>query len=283
MDSIRLQLMEYLPSLSFLIVYVLLFVFAKIIYKLQAPYNVDDELTTKDNAALAVSLSGYFCAFTIIFIGTLLGPTQGLQTDLVHLGAYALLGVILLHLSYWINDKVLLYQFSNRKEIIEDKNVGTAAVQFASYVSSGLIIAGALNGQGGSILTALAFFALGQCVLILFSYIYNFITPYCIHDEIEKDNVAAGLGFGGALLGLGIILMKGVSGDFISWIFNFQKFWMYAVLIIIFLVGIRLFFDKVVLLKSDLNHEIKNDRNIGAGWLEAVCSVCFSVILFYVF
>ncbi|MEZ4847611.1 MAG: DUF350 domain-containing protein [Bacteroidia bacterium] len=47
--------------------------------------------------------------------------------------------------------------------------------------------------------------------MVLFAFLYVKLTPYSVHDEIEKDNVAAGLGFAGGLISIGIIVMKGVS------------------------------------------------------------------------
>ena len=194
-------------------------------------------------------------------------------------GGYALLGIILLNLSRVINDRLILHRFSNVKEIIEDRNAGTGAVQFGSYMASGLIVAGAVHGEGGGIHTVLVFFLLGQAALIGFTKIYDWITPFDLHDEIERDNVAVGAAFGGTLLAVGIILMKGASGNFISWGENLSLFAVDVTLIFILLPMMRYFFDKVLLPRASLNHEIQHDRNLGAGILEMVSAISFSVIL----
>ena len=61
-----------------------------------------------------------------------------------------------------VNDKIILHNFKNVKELVDDKNVGAGAVQAGSYIASGLIIAGSIHGEGGGLLTAIAFFVLGQ-------------------------------------------------------------------------------------------------------------------------
>ena len=270
-----------IPVISFLALYLVTFLVAKWIYNLLTPYDCNEQLTQKDNQAVAVGFAGYIIGITIIFIGTAIGPTKGLQMDLITVGGYSLLGILCLKLAYFINDKLILNQFSNTKEVIEDKNVGTGVVQCGSYISSACIIAGAVNGEGGGIVTLLAFFGLGQLALILFAKVYEKLTPYSIHKQIEQDNVAAGVGFAGALVGLGIILMKASAGNFISWQHNLSKFGYYTCLAIVLLVIVRIFFDKLVLSKADLNKEIKQDKNTGAAILEAVSAICFASILFF--
>lgn len=257
------------------------FVIAKWANDFLTPYGIDVQLVEHDNVALALSLSGYIAATMIIIIAALLGPTAGLQKDIIYVGGYSLLGVALLNLARVINDKLTLYKFCNVKEIIEDRNAGTGAVQCGAYIASGLIVAGAIHGEGGGIITALVFFFLGQAILILFTFLYNVITPFDIHDEIENDNVAAGVAFGGTLVALGVILMNGSKGDFISWEHNLSKFALSAIAAFIVLPMARYFIDKMVLSGSDLNHEIAKDRNLGAGLLEMTVAISFSALLFF--
>ncbi len=272
---------EILHGGSLILLYMLTLLLSKMVYDYFTPYKVDEELHEKDNVALATSMAGYFGATSIIFVGSLLGPSKGILEDLMAVGAYAILGIFLLNLSRLINDRFILHRFSNVKEIIEDRNVGTGAVQFGSYFASGLIVAGAIHGEGGGLHTLLAFFVLGQIALILFTKIYNWITPFDIHDEIERDNVAAGVAFGGTLIAVGIILMKGASGNFVDWGHNLSIFAMDVVLVFILLPTVRFFFDKIMMPKACLDHEIQHDQNLGAGLLEMVGAISFSVILLF--
>lgn len=265
---------------------ILLFMFVLLLAKeandFVTPYKVDEELHEKDNVALATSMAGYLGATTIIFIGAFLGPSKGILEDLVSVGGYSLLGIILLNLSHVINDRFILYRFCNVKEIIEDRNVGAGAVQFGSYMASGLIVAGSIHGEGGGIASIVVFYTLGQVALIFFTWFYNKITPFDIHDEIEQGNAAVGVALGGTLMAVGIILMKGASGNFVSWGDNLSIFAMDAALVFILLPMVRFFFDKIIMPNASLNHEIQHDRNLGAGLLEMVGAISFSVILLFV-
>ncbi len=279
----------------FLVLYLVTILVAKWFKDLLTPYDLDEHLTDKDNIAVAVSVAGYFAGVTIVYLGALIGPSKGLGEDLMAIGSYTLLGLLLLNLSRLINDKLILHRFSNEKELIEDHNAGTGAVVMGSYIASALIIAGAIHGdiaheaiQESSIseevmgvVTALSFFLLGQLVLILFGWLYEKVTAYKVHEEIEKDNTAAGLGFAGGLIAIGVIIMKGVGGDFIGWQENLLRLAGDIGFILVFLVIVRIFFDRVIIPRGDLHEEIARDKNIGAGLLEMVMAISFSVVLYF--
>ena len=270
---------EILHGGSLILLYIFILFASKMINDLLSPFKMGEELTQKDNVALSISMGGYLGATTIIFAGAFLGPSQGILQDLVAVGGYSIMGILLLNLSRIINDRLILYKFSNVKEIIEDRNAGTGAVQGGTYIASGLIVAGAIHGEGGGVPIALVFFALGQVALIIFTWVYNFITPFDIHEEIEKDNVAAGIAFGGTLIAVGIILMKAASGNFISWKSDLSVFGLNVILIFILLPVVRFFFDKLIIPGASLDHEIQFDQNLGAGLLEMVVAISFSIIL----
>jgi uncharacterized membrane protein YjfL (UPF0719 family) len=282
------NLNQLILDVGLLILFFVLILLAKIINNLLSPYSIDTELTQKDNNALSISLCGYFLAITFIFIGAMIGPQHEIvnmdviKQDLIGTAKYVLLGILLLNISRFINDKLILYKFSNVKEIIEDRNSGTGAAQFGSYVASGLIIAGSVHGEGGGVLTTIAFFALGQVALVVFTYLYNLITPFDIHKEIENDNVAAGIAFGGILTSLGIVLMTATSGNFYSWKENLTFFAIDSILICVLLPLGRFLFDKLIIPNSSLNHEISHDRNNGAALLEAVFAISIASVLCFI-
>ena len=277
------SLFDQLVSVGlFLLLFFVIFSVAKMVYEIMTPYQINKHLLEHDNFALALSLGGYFVSVTIVFLGALAGPGQDLFVDLMTVGGYSLLGIFLLNLSRYLNDKVILRKFSNAKEIIEDHNAGVGVVQLGSYISSALMVAGSINGEGGGPFTALIFFGLGQVVMLLMAGIYNALVSYDIHEELEKDNVAAGIGFAGTLVAVGVILFSSLAGHFVSWEENLKYFALDAAIAFTTLPLFRLFFDKILISQADLNDEIKNDRNCGAAFLELVITVCFAIVLLFV-
>jgi uncharacterized membrane protein YjfL (UPF0719 family) len=148
-------------------------------------------------------------------------------------------------------------------------------------MAAGLVVAGSIHGTGGGIHTALAFFVMGQIALVIFARLYNAIIPFNIQKEIESDNVAVGVAFGGTLVALGIILFGGSVGNFISWQYNITNFVVSVVTSFIFLPIVRIIVDKVLLPKTDLNKAISQDRNIAIGLLEMSVVISFAIILFF--
>jgi len=273
---------RWLINGGYILLYVLIFFFAKWLKGLFSSYRLDEQLTAYDNNAVSVSVAGYFIGITAIFIGALSGPTIGLWEDYASVTGYALAGILLLNLTRLLNDRLILYKFSVDKEIIRDQNAGTGVIEAAIYIATGLIIGGAVHGEGGGPLTALVFFLIGQLCLILFGLIYERMSPYSVHDEVEKDNVAAGLGFAGGLIAIGIIVMNAVSGAFNGWGTDLTALGLDILVVFVYLIVVRLIFDKFVLRNSNLNTEIVEDQNLGAGLLEMVVAICFSVVLLFV-
>lgn len=244
-------------------------------------YSVREELVEKDNAALGVAMAGYYFGLIMAIGGTLSGPSQGLENDLIDIGIYGLLAIILLNLSRLVNDGLILHGFKIRDEVIDDQNAGTGVVVAASYIATGLVIFGAVSGEIGGIVTTVIFWALGQAALVLAGLMYEWITPYSIHDEIEKDNVAAGVAFAGALIGIGVIVFHASAGDFISWTINLQDFAIEVVAGLILLPIVRFISDVILLPGQKLTDEIANQEhpNLAAGFIEATSYVGASFLI----
>ncbi len=244
-------------------------------------YSVREELVEKDNVALGVAMAGYFFGLIMAIGGTLSGPSQGLENDLIDIGIYGLLAIILLNLSRLVNDGLILHGFKVRDELIDDQNAGTGVVVAASYIATGLVIFGAVSGEIGGIVTTVIFWALGQLALVLAGLVYEWITPYSIHDEIEKDNVAAGVAFAGALVGIGVIVFHASAGNFISWAVNLQDFAIEVVAGLILLPIARFISDVILLPGQKLTDEIANQEhpNLAAGFIEATSYIGASFLI----
>lgn len=266
----------------FIIVFFIFFFIGKVINDLlHREYKLNFELVEKDNAALALAVVGYYFGLVLAIGGTIAGPSAGLVEDLYDLVIYGILSIILLNISWFLCDRLILYKFRVSEELIRDHNQGTGVVSAGISVASGFIIYGAVSGEGGSIWTVLIFWALGQVLLILAGLVYELITPYNIHEEIEKDNVAAGVSFAGALVSIGIIIGLAGEGDFTAWSVDLPVYIGFAVLGLILLPIIRLLTDKVLLPTVKLSDEISAQEkpNVGAAYIEAFSYIAAAFII----
>ena len=263
--------------------YVLLLIGKVVNDLLHREYRLNFELVEKDNAALALAMAGYYFGLVLAIGGGLVGPCVSIIDDLMDLCIYGLLGIVLVNVSWYICDKLILFRFKVSEELIRDHNQGTGVVSAGVSIASGFIIFGSVQGQGGSIWTVIGFWAIGQVILILAGLIYNLITPYSIHDEIEKDNVAAGVSFAGALVAIGAIIGFAAESDFESWAINLPDYLGYAALGLALLPLIRLLTDKVLLPTVNLTDEIAGQQkpNVGAAYIEAFSYIAAAFIIYW--
>ena len=243
-------------------------------------FVLQTELVEKDNLAVAVAVSGYYLGLVIVLGGVVSGPASfSIVDDVIGLVIFGGLGIVLLNLSAWVNDTVVFSKFNIEKKIVEDRNTGMGAVEAGNYVAVGLITAGAMSGEGG-LVPGLVYWIAGLAALVVAGLLYDKITSYDLHDEIEQDNAAVGIAFAGVLIGFGNIIRLAGDGDFVSWNESLTQFGYYTVVGLILLPLVRLFADKVLLPGASLSNElVKAKPNLGAGILEAVSYVAASMLI----
>lgn len=267
-----------------LFAFYVVFLVGKFIFDfLHRDFKLNIELVEKDNAAMALSVVGYYIGLVLSIGGILSGLGTGLVDDLIDLALYGILAIILLNASYFVCDKLILNRFKINQELIRDHNQGTGAVVAGVSIASGFIIFGAVSGQGGNLWTATAFWAIGQIILIVTAKIYNLITPYDIHAEIEKDNVAAGVGFAGAIVGMGAIIGLAAEGEFESWATDLPGYLAYAAVGLLLLPVVRFLTDKILLPTVKLSDEIaaQEKPNVGAAYIEAFAYIAAAFVIYW--
>ena len=284
---------EQIPrGLVYVVLGVVVLAIARIAQDLITPYKIQEQLNQKDNVALAVSIAGYYLGVIVVFLGGLyqpflvvadngLGFTGEYWQDVGLVFVYSVIGIVVLNIARIIVDKLVLHDFSTEDEIINDQNAGTGAVEFAIYVAVGLVIAGAISGESGGPETALVFLVLGLIALIVYTLIYEWTTPFNIHEQIESDNVAVGVALAGNLIAIGIVVFKAVFGEFVGWTESLAGFITYALVGFVLLYAVRFVVDKVLFPHVRLSDELAVDRNLGAAFIESAALISVSLILFF--
>ena len=289
------DVVEQFPrGLIYVVMGVALLAIARLAQDVVTPYKIQEQLRDKDNVALALSITGYYLGIVIVFLGAVyqpstltadavfnLGFTTEYWEDVLRVLAYSLVGIVVLNVARIVVDKLVLYKFSTEKEIIDDHNAGTGAVEFAVYVAVGLVIAASIAGEGGGPETSLAFLGMGLAVLILYTLFYEITTSFDVHDEIEKDNVAVGVALAGNLIAIGIVVFKAVSGDFVGWSDGIAGFLTFAVFGFILLYAVRFAVDLVLFPKVKVADELVKDRNLGVAFIESAAVISVSLILLF--
>jgi uncharacterized membrane protein YjfL (UPF0719 family) len=281
----HLNFNELLNSALYFIASLILVFIGRVVFKLFHPKtNTIDELLEKDNLAFSFSYVGYFIGLILAIGSALLGEHVSLKADLISIAVYGLGAILLLNISSIINEVVIFRKFKVKKEILEDQNAGTGIIEAASYIATGLIILGASKGADDTLMI-LIYWIVAQAGLIISAIFYNIITPYDIHEQIEKDNVAVGVGYAGSLVAIAIVLSYATSFHYNS---TSEALITLLILLVITLIALpitRFVTDKLILagydLKSELVDQIK--PNIGCGLIEAMAYISTALLITWCF
>ena len=288
--DILIDILTYLPrGLVYVALGLVVLTLAKLARDAVTRHRIEEEIVTKGNLAVALRLSGYLIGIILVFLGALYEPLGGdgyvglgfdraFGLEVLWVFLYSLAGIVALNLMRLVTDRLVLYRFELEREIIQDQNAGAAAAEFGVNVASGLVIAGAIAGEGGP-LNALAFFGLGLGVLILFALFYEWTTPFNIHDEIERDNPAVGIALGGNLIAIGLVTFKATFGDFVGWQAGILEFVVYSVVGFVLLYVLRLAVDLVLLPHTRVSQQVAGGRNVGVAFVETAVVVSSALIL----
>lgn len=244
----------------------------------------DRELTERDNAAAATAAAGYHLGLFIALAALVTGEGGDLARDAALVSLHGVFAILALVLSAALWRPVLGIDL--HRDLFEARNLAAGIVCGAGLAATGLIYAGAVQGgvapetagffagPWGGPAAAVIFFVLGQGALFATAMLYEWITPYDVEEEVgERANVAAALGFAGALLAAGLVAGRAAQGDFTSWDESLKDFLRMLVPLAALPLVRWLVAHGILLGFRGLNREIAEDRNAAAGILEGVAYV----------
>lgn len=277
--------------LAHVILGVVVLILAKYALQLLSPYALDQEMTTKDNPAFGLAVSGYYAGVILVYIAAAVAagplPTDsGPKGVLVALGsdlAYAIAGVIALNVSRWVFDRVLVAHVRNDREIAANRNTGAGAVECGGYLASGIVLAAAIRQPGANVWVALVLFVLGVIALLLTGRLYEWLVGYDLPGQVRSGNLAAGVAFGMTLCALALLMVRAVSGEYVSWVRNLTWFAIDALIGLLLLLVLRWVTDAALLPHARIAEEIARDRNVNVGLIEGVLAIGIAAIILYLF
>src|SRR5215467_4218873 len=242
-------------------------------------YSLTVETTINDNPAVGVRFGLFLMASVIPFVGLLEPSGGGLKQDLDVVAFYGLMSVVLLIVAREVNDKLILYKFSNDAEVIGKKNTSVAIVEGASYLATVFIVSGAFSNLEAGIGAALVWFIVGQAVLVVLDNIYSLAAPG-IQDALAGQNMACAFSLGGFLVAGGMALGSAISGESYGWFQDAVDVAYFLALWFLIIIVVHFVMNRLFLPGTSLRKELLNDRNIAAGLIEAVLFI--TITLFYI-
>ena len=179
--------------------------------------NVDsaEELASRDNAAFGIAMAAGTVSLALMLTGAVSGELgASYLEEIVSVGSYGLLGLVLIKVGRLIQDKVLLRGIEIQSQI-KSGNVAAALVDAANTIAIGLILRAVMlwveSETLSGLLVVLAAFVITQLLLAL-------VTSYRIQVFARRNNgnslqqafaeghVALSVRFMGHLIGVALAL-----------------------------------------------------------------------------
>ena len=271
--NIVLQMAVY-PLVGLLVVWLV-----KLADDKRAPFDEEKAMLLESNLAVGLRKSGICLGLFLALAGVLSGKSPKIMADLSNFLQATIMIVILLFITFEINKRIILRKVNN-DEAVAKGNVAVGAVEFSTFVGTGIIMNGAFTGEGGGLFAAGVFFALGQIALVIVFYLEAAISRRNIQEEIEiKGNIAEGVDVAGILIAISIILRASIIGPFTGWIPGLEGFGIYLALGILALFVFKVLAQKMFMPKVSYADEMDKQRNEAVAILAACIQISVAVLI----
>jgi uncharacterized membrane protein YjfL (UPF0719 family) len=277
-------------TIGFVILSVIVLLFlARLLHQMVLGQSVTRMLIEADNRAVAIALGGFLLGVVNVVIPVLGGDSHSFWRDVTGVLTYGLGGIIAMEITGRI---FAFYSRSTGLNLRDESlkgNVAAGVVGAAEYIAASQIVSGALTGDSGALIPTIVFWGAGVVALIVLTHLFRYLTSYDDVAEIRGGNVAAAIGYGGLLIAMGTMIGFAVSGEFTGYASGFRGFGLMLVAVLS-LYPVRQVIVQVLVLGAGLrlrggilDREIADDRNLGAGVLEAIGYYATALIVTRVF
>jgi uncharacterized membrane protein YjfL (UPF0719 family) len=230
-------------------------------------YDPVNEILRRDNPALGLRYA-LFAIATVLAVLGIFDRAQG-DSGVWLFSQHAILAVLLIYLSRFLNDWLILYHFDNNREVVQEKNFTVALVEGATYLASAYIIAGAFDDWENGRLLAIIWFLIGQLLLIGLAFVYRAVDR-SIDAALDDQNLAAGISLASFLLAGGMVCGAVISGPSHGWRDDLVAVAVYIAAWMILMALAHIASDLLSFRSTRLREEVMEQRNIAAALFKAV-------------
>lgn len=276
-----------------LVIILILFVSLRLVKGLVSNVHATDEIASKDNFAFGVSFAGGIGALGIMLTGVSQGafaPT--LWQEALNMSVFGVIGLLLITVGRWFQDKVVLSQVSLHDQIAKD-NLAAAIVDVGNVLAIGIVIRASMlwvETEGFlAIPVVIAGFVVSQVVLTLASKyrvklfaIKSDNSNHSMQNALEAGNIALALRYAGYLTGVSLAITA--ASGFV--IYDAENVWMavgmwalIAIILSFIFAAIKVLAMKAILPKVDISDEVDNQNNLGVAAIETAVALAIGLTL----
>ncbi len=232
-------------------------------FKADGHYSADEELE-KGNLAVGIRRAGAYIGAGIALTGAFSGTSnESLTTDLLATFGYSMLGVVFMLSSLVLSDKAVLPGINNLKAI-KAGNIAVALIECAMLIGTGIVANASLYGDGGSALSSLGFFVMGQVALIA---VVLFAEKVITRDNdilanIKSGQVTSAVYLVGKILAFALIMKSAIIGQSVGTdvVTMVKEFLTLAAFGLAVLYLFEVIVDKVILTSTTVSDMIAEDK-----------------------
>lgn len=273
-----------------LTVVVLLILSLRFLWALVANVRSTEELSKKDNYAFGISMAGGIFALGLVLNGVLATPfRQTISEQLLLLLGYGMLGMVLIRVGRFLQDKLVFPNIKLHQEISQN-NLAAAIIDASNIIATAIIVRAAMlwvdaqSWQG--VFAVLSSFIVAQVILGLiarfrFTVFARRNNGKHLELAFEEGNEALALRFGGHVIGVGLAVTT--SSYFVSFLvenmFVSLIGWALCAVALTILLSFLAFIAKMVVLAGiDIVEEVDHQRNIGVAAIEGVIYLTIGLV-----
>lgn len=268
---------------------IVLLIIARAVYRVILGQAITTTLIESDNKAAAVALGGFMLGVIQVIIPVLSAPSHTFWSDVRGVAAYGIGGIVAMAIAGLIFEQYSRQTGMPLREQVAAGNLAAGIIDGAIYFAASEIVAGALTGEGGGLVTTIVFWAAGVVALIALTHVLRYLTAYNDVELIRSGNVAAALSGAGLIIAIGMMAGYAVSGNFTTYAAGFRSFGLMMLIVFVF-YPVRQIIVQMLLLgggfsfrNGRLDREIAEDNNIGAGLLEAFGYLATALVVTRIF
>ena len=179
------------------------------------------------------------------------------------------MAALLIHLSRYLNDWLILYEFDNNREVVQEKHTAVAIVEGATYLATAYLVGGAFYDWESGLWLAIVWFLIGQSLLVLLALLYP-LFERAAAKALDDHNVAVGIALGGFLLSGGIVCGAVISGPSQGWRQDTLIVTVYVSAWLVLMLAAHVLANLLTFRSSRLRDEVVQQRNIAAALFKAV-------------
>ena len=257
----------YLVKILYMILVIVFLFISKKIADAVTRYDDDAQIRQNDNLAVALRRFGIFVGICIALQAVIIDDSS--YRDAGFFAVSALIVVVVFFIAHFINDVVIVPGASNN-DLIRAGNVPTGVIEAGAFIATGILVNGAFSGDEGGIISAAAFFFLGQIVMIAAIFIHQKIYRFKVTRCVLDNNLSAGVAVAGLLVAYSIILRASIAGDFTGWISSLTAFAISALTGMIALIVFERIAALIFLPKTSIGEAIRGGNTAAIVLVQSI-------------